>query len=119
MKYMLLIYGNQSTWDALSEQGFDQVMAAHDTLQKELSESGELVGTQGLTTVDARTVWVRDGVPVVTDGPFSEAKELVAGYYLVDCETLERAVEIAAQLPEAPFSPIEVRRVMDPRGMEM
>lgn len=115
---MLLIYGNQTTWDALSEGGGDEVVAAHAALIKELTESGELVGYEGLTTVDARTVRVRGGVPAVTDGPYAEAKEVLAGYYLVDCAGLERATEIASRVPEAQFSPVEVRRLMDETGME-
>lgn len=116
MKYMLLIYGNQTTWDALAEQNMDTVMAIHHALIKDLTASGELVGYAGLTVEGAQIVTVRDGTPAVTDGPFSEAKEVLAGYYLVDCASRERAAEIAARLPEAPFSPIEVRVVMDDDG---
>lgn len=112
MKYMVLIYGNQATWDALGTR-MDEVEKAHVALYEELTASGELVGTQALSTVGAQTVRVQDGVPAVTDGPFTEAKELLAGYYLVDCASRDRAVEIAGRLPEAPYSPIEVRRVMD------
>lgn len=110
---MLLIYGNDATWDKLSKLGHDEVVGAHDALIKELTESGELVGFSGLTVRSARTVQSSDGVPVVTDGPFTEGKELLAGYYLIDCESVQRATELAARLPEAPFSPVEVRRVMD------
>lgn len=109
-----MIYGNQATWDSWSPEDYQAVMSAHATLQADLAASGEFVGTEGLTTVDARTVRVRDGAPVVTDGPFTEAKEVLAGYYLVECESLERATEIAARLPEAAYDPIEVRRIMDP-----
>jgi hypothetical protein len=117
VKYMLLIYGNESTWDALVEQDMDTVMAAHYGLIDELTASGELVGYAGLTVQDAQIVRVRDGVPAVTDGPFTEAKEVLAGYYLVDCASRERAAELAGRLPEAAYSPIEVRVVMD--GDEM
>jgi len=112
VKYMLLIYGNQSTWDALAEQGIDDVMATHYQLIDELTASGELIGHAGLTVDAAQVVRVRDGVPAVTDGPFSEAKEVLAGYYLVECAGPGRAAEIAARLPEAPYSPIEIRTVM-------
>jgi hypothetical protein len=110
---MLLIYGNDTTWAALSKIGRDEVMRSHDALIKELTDSGELVRCDGLTLEGARTVRPGDGVPVVTDGPFTEGKELLAGFYLVDCATGERAAELASRLPEAPYSPVEVRRIMD------
>ena len=62
---------------------------------------------------------MRDGQTVSTDGPFAEAKELLAGFYLVECEGIDRAVEIAGRLPEAEFGLIEVRPVLDLGGMEM
>ncbi|MEI8408793.1 MULTISPECIES: YciI family protein [unclassified Kribbella] len=113
MKYMLLIYGNTETWDALGATGMDAVYDAHRKLFEEMKANGEYVASDGLTTLDARVVRVKDGVLAVTDGPFTEAKEVLAGYYLVDC-SLERAIELAAKLPEAPYSPIEVRALTDP-----
>jgi hypothetical protein len=113
VKYMLLIYGNRETWDALDAVGMETVWSSHGELMAELKASGEFVAADGLTTADARVVRIQDGVPAVTDGPFSEAKEVLAGYYLVDC-SLERATELAARLPEAPYSPIEVRALTEP-----
>ena len=113
MKYLLMIYGNQSTWDSWSDADYEAVIAAHTMLQEELFASGELVGAEGLTTEEARTVRVSGGVPAVTDGPFTEAKEVLAGYYLVECDSVERATEIASRLPEAQYDPIEIRRIMD------
>jgi hypothetical protein len=114
MKYLLMIYGNETTWDALSQD--DEVMSRHRALLDELGASGELIGTEGLTTAGARTVRVFGGEAIVTDGPFTEAKEMLAGYYLVDCASIERATQIAARIPEARFSPVEVRRIMDDPG---
>lgn len=119
MKYMLLIYGNETTWNAMSEGGYGNVIRAHTELIADLTESGELIGYDGLTTVNAKTVRRDNGRAVVTDGPFTEAKEVLAGYYLVDCDSAERAAEIASRCPEAAYSPIEVRRLMDKGGMEM
>ncbi|WP_328999808.1 YciI family protein [Kribbella sp. NBC_00709] len=113
MKYMLLIYGNDETWDTLHAQGIERVLDQHRVLSAELKANGELVDGIGLTTKNARVVKVNDGVPAVTDGPFTEAKEVLAGYYIVEC-TLDRATEIAARLPEAPYSPIEIREFTDP-----
>jgi hypothetical protein len=112
MKYMLLIYGNDQTWDALQADGMDGVMDRHRVLTEETKAAGEFIASQGLTTQNARIVQVRDGVPTVTDGPFTESKEVLAGYYLLEC-SLERATELAARLPEAPYSPIEIREVPD------
>jgi len=111
MKYMLLIYGNQETWDALSELGLDNVMATHQQLSEDLTAAGEMIDTMGLTVEGAQVLRIQDGQTLVTDGPFSESKEVLAGYYLVDCASPERAAEIAARLPEAPYSPIEIRPV--------
>jgi len=111
MKYMLLIYGNKETWDALGELGLDNVMATHHQLSEELTASGEMIDNMGLTTEGAQVVRIQDGQTLVTDGPFTESKEVLAGYYLVDCASPERAAQIAARLPEAPYSPIEIRPV--------
>jgi hypothetical protein len=73
-------------------------MGEVDALLKELTESGELVGTQALADPsNTKTVRVRDGVPAITDGPFAEAKEQLGGYLIVDCASPERATEIAAR----------------------
>ncbi|WP_298322878.1 YciI family protein [Haloactinopolyspora sp.] len=114
MKYMLLIYGNETTWNELYGDAFDDVMREHEVLAAELAASDEFVESQGLTTRGAMTVRVRDDTATVTDGPFTEAKEVLAGYYLVDCADAERAADIAARIPEARFDLVEVRRVMDP-----
>ncbi len=90
-------------------------------LNEELTESGELVDAQGLAGPDQAKFVVSDGAsaPVITDGPFPESKELLAGYRLIDVATVERAIEIAAQASAAPGpdgvpirQPIEVRQVL-------
>ncbi|QNE17266.1 hypothetical protein F1D05_04205 [Kribbella qitaiheensis] len=112
MKYMLLIYGNDDTWAALKADGMDAVMDRHRVLTEETKAAGEFIAAQGLTARNARVVQLHDGVPTVTDGPFTESKEVLAGYYLLEC-SLDRATEVAARLPEAPYSPIEIREVPD------
>jgi hypothetical protein len=120
VKYMLLIYVNPATLEALSEEERDAIFRDHDEFQKLTTESGELLGTKALADPpNTATVRVRDGVPVVTDGPYLEAKEHFAGYYLVDCESRQRAIELAALLPDAKYSAMEVRAVMHETGMEM
>ena len=108
MRYMLLIYGSPEAWEALDQ---DSLTAAHRALQDELRASGELIGAEELSIDDAKIVRTRGGRPVVTDGPFVEIKEIVAGYYIVECSGADRATEIAGRLAEAEFAPVEVRRI--------
>jgi hypothetical protein len=120
VKYMLLIYNNPAAIEAMSEQDRDRFMGEVDQVMAELTESGELVGGEALAdSSQTRTVRVRGGVPAVTDGPFAEAKEQLAGYLTVDCESPERAVAIAARWPDAQYWAMEVRPVMDSAGTEM
>jgi hypothetical protein len=112
VKYMLLIYNNPATYQAWSEQERDALFGEVGELMTELRESGELVGGEALADAsNARTVRVRDGVVATTDGPFAEAKEQLAGYLTVECESMERAVQIAARWPDARHFAMEVRQV--------
>jgi hypothetical protein len=120
VKYLLMIHMNEEAFAGLSEAEREELMNYHEDFQKRLRESGEFVGTDALAGPDASAVVkVTDGVPAVTDGPFAEAKEYLAGYYVVDCESRERALEIAAQMAEARFLGVEVRPIMFSAGMEM
>src|SRR5215203_7222647 len=82
-----------------------------------LGRAGRLRGARDPS--NSSTVRVRDGVPAVTDDPYVEAKDFLARYYVVECETAERAGELAAQIPDAQYTAIEVRPVMDGGGLEM
>jgi len=118
VKYVVLIYSNQATWESLPAADRDRVMGIHNTQIKELSASGEMLRVDGLAPpVNTKTVRLRGGVPVVTDGPFSEAKEQLAGVWALDCESMERAIEIAA--PIAEYDTVEIRPLMDLSGLEM
>jgi hypothetical protein len=113
MKYMLLIHNNLATYESWSEEDRTAVFSEVDAIMTELRESGELVASEALADGSlTKTVRVRDGVPVVTDGPFAEAKEQFAGYIAVDCETEARALEIAARWPDARYFAMEVRPIM-------
>jgi hypothetical protein len=117
---MLLIYSNRESWDALSAEQRNQLAADHITFSKEITESGERVSSEGLADpLNTKTVRVRNGVPATTDGPFAEAKEHLAGYYVVECESLDRALALAARVPDARINAVEVRPVMDTAGLEM
>jgi hypothetical protein len=120
MKYMLLIYNNPATYAGWAEDERTALFGGVDEIMKELTESGELLGGEALADAStAKTVRVRDGVTAVTDGPFVEAKEQFAGYLMVECETPERAAEIAARWPDARHFAMEVRALMDASGTEM
>jgi hypothetical protein len=132
MKYMLLMnYGEIDGCAPISEWAPEDIKAHIDfqgRLGADLTERGELVDGQGLAGPEAARFVVSDGVsaPVITDGPFPESKELLAGYWLVDVDTPERAIEIAAQASAAPGpggapikQPIEVREVMSAPAPEV
>ncbi|MEU8385838.1 YciI family protein [Streptosporangium sp. NPDC048865] len=110
---MILMYGSQRDYDAmagkdgdrpaLSPEDFAPMHSFMEAFARDLEESGEFVETRGLTApVHARRVRLKDGVPVVTDGPYAETQEVLAGYWVVECESFDRATEIAARLGECP-----------------
>jgi hypothetical protein len=118
MKYVVLIYSNPTTWQALPAEEAERVIADHWTMIRELTESGELLSQFGLADAsNTRTLVLDGGMPVVTDGPFTEAKEQLAGVFVVDCESPERVVEISR--PLAQHSVVEVRPLMEDGGSEM
>jgi hypothetical protein len=118
MKYMILLYDNADMRELFSARS--DLVAEMDVLMDEITQSGELVATEPLADpVQTKTVRVADGLPVVTDGPLAEAKEHFGGYLIVDCESAERAVEIAARWPSAQFAPIEVRPILDVGGGDL
>jgi hypothetical protein len=123
MKYLLLIYHNPGTrqiWETLTEDQRTEGLAAYAALSDELLASGELVATEALADASLGTgVTVRDGRTVTSDGPFAEAKEQLAGFFLVDCESLVRSIEIAARIPEEPVAQIVVRTFLKYIGLEM
>jgi hypothetical protein len=112
MQYMLLIYGNEDAWNDLATTGRDALDAAHAELLGDLTASGELILSNELSTTDAKVVRRTDDRLLVTDGPFTESKEMVGGFYLVDVESVDRAVAIAARLEETRFSQVEIRALM-------
>ncbi|MFI0372842.1 YciI family protein [Actinomadura sp. 1N219] len=118
---MLLIFNRPGFVEELTEQERDALFAEVDGLMQELSESGEWVAGEALADASTtKTVTAKGGQPAVTDGPFLEAKEHFAGYLTVDCESEERAVEIAKRWPDVRFGGrMEVRAIMDESGTEM
>ncbi|GAA3013714.1 YciI family protein [Kitasatospora sp. NPDC006786] len=113
MKYMLLIHMNPVVWDGLSERERNEVFSGHATFQQNILDSGEMVVTQALADPSgSSTVRVRGGLPAITDGPYLAAEEFLAGYYLVECASKERAIELAGLIPDARYTGVEVRQVV-------
>jgi hypothetical protein len=125
MKYMLMMHAPRATGDYQVLDWAAEDFKAHiefmHSFNQELTEAGELVGAEGLAAPgEARVVRAgKDGLPAVTDGPFAEAKEFLAGYWIVEVDSPERAYQIAAKASAAPgpggkplIIPIEVRQVM-------
>ena len=110
-QYMLLVYEEEVDAPAQAER--EQVTPMLVELHASLREAGLLVGVQRLhSTGSATSVRVRDGETEITDGPFAVTKEVLAGYYVLDCADLDEALKQAARLPMAPWATIEVRPVM-------
>jgi hypothetical protein len=113
MQYLLLIYGDQNGWESMSEEERGQVFRAYGSFTQELEQSGAMVGGNALQpTETATTVRVRNDETLTTDGPFAETKEQLGGYYLVNVDSLDEALEWAAKIPGARHGSIEVRPVM-------
>jgi hypothetical protein len=112
MKYVILIHCNPAAWDALTDEQHRAIGRRHLAFTDNLEASGELVVSEALADPSlARTVPVTDAL--VSDGPYAEAKEYLAGFYLLDCESLDRVVSHAERLPHGPHYRIEVRPVMN------
>ena len=115
MQFLISLYINPAVLDALTDDEKSAIGAGHGAFIEALKKSGELLTTQALVDPSqAAVVTVRNGQPVVTDGPFLESKEFLGGFYLLDCEHRERAIELAAQIPDSaiPGLGVEVRQVM-------
>jgi hypothetical protein len=131
MKYMLMMIGPQGGWaqfDTMPVEDIKAHVGFMKDLARDLTASGELVAAEGLAFPDqAKIVRADDqGQPAITDGPFPESKEFLAGFWIVDVEGPERAIAIAARASTAPGRggvplriPIEVRQVMSAPAEDM
>ena len=113
MKYMILTYASQQDYDGMAGQAtelpawspedFAAMAAFMEAFNTELAESGELVETRALAApVHTRRLGAQKGVPFVTDGPYAETQEVLAGYWIVECDGFDRATEIAGRLAACP-----------------
>jgi hypothetical protein len=123
VKYLVLIWSNPASraiWESFSDEQRSEGFRYYAALTKELAANGELIVSEALADASlTRRVSVRDGQTLTSDGPFAEAKELLAGFFLLEVPSEERAVEIAARVPEAELGLVEVRPVLRLGGMEM
>ena len=116
MQYMLLIYDDETQWGRMSEEERGGVMREYFEYTSQLRESGAYAnGGQLQPTQTATTVRLRDGEQVVTDGPFAETKEQLGGFYIVEAETIDEAIEWAGKIPSARYGSIEVRPLVPAR----
>ncbi|MFC5138435.1 YciI family protein [Actinomycetospora rhizophila] len=117
MKYLLIIQMNPEVWESLSEAERNDIAGGQEGFMETITKTGEMVGTHALADPSqSAVVRGRPGAVTVTDGPFLEAKEYMGGFYVVDCESAERAHELAAMIPGTDHLPVEVRPVIFTAG---
>ncbi len=116
MKYMLMIYHDEPAWNGHTEAERQATYAEYRQLIEELQSSGAyLFGDQLQSSETAQSVRVRDGQPVVTDGPFAETREQIGGFFMIEAKNAAEAAKIAARIPSARMGTIEVRPVVAAR----
>jgi hypothetical protein len=115
MKYMVMMFGDQASMvETKTNEWIVEMIAFMRQVTEDLSKAGELVAAEGLADASqAKTVRIRDGVPVATVGPFAESKESLAGYWIIDVENEARALEFTSKIVAFTEGPTEVRQVMD------
>jgi hypothetical protein len=112
MTYMLLIYGPHADHEPTPAE-FEGMIKSYEAYTEQVRKSGAYVDASPLAPPSsATTVRVRDGAKLITDGPFAETKEWLAGYYMVECDSLDKAMELAAACPGAAWGSVEIRPVM-------
>jgi hypothetical protein len=114
MKFMLTIYNNAETIAAIEGPDRKEFRKVHDDIQKELTAEGTLVDSNELSVADATVVRTTDRTMTRTDRPFTEGQDFVGGYYVIECDHRERAVELASRFVEARYAPVEVRALLHP-----
>jgi hypothetical protein len=114
MQYLLLLYTDEENWQRMSDQERGEITKEYFALTDDLRERGSYLGGNPLQpTTTATTVRLRDGEQLLSDGPFAETKEQLGGYFLVDAESIDEAIEHAARIPAARLGSVEVRPIME------
>jgi hypothetical protein len=112
VKYLCTIYGEERQWSDATPEQMSEVLAAYGAFGEEAADV--ILGGEGLEpSSSATTVRVRDGERVLSDGPFAETKEQLGGFYLLECDSLDEAIDWAAKIPGASTGSVEVRPVMN------
>jgi hypothetical protein len=123
MKYVILIRHNpkaREVWASMPTEQRAEGLAVYAALTEDLVASGELIVSEALADPSmAMRVSVRDGEVIASDGPYAEVKEHLAGFYLIECDSIERAIQYAARIPEAAYVEVEVRPVLDHISVDM
>jgi hypothetical protein len=123
VKYLIMIYSNpmsRAVWEKFSQEQRAEGLTVYDALRDDMIASGEYIVSEALADPSlGRRVSVQDGQTLTSDGPYAEVKEHLAGFFLIECDSMERAVERAARVPEAALGLVEVRPVFDRSGWEM
>ena len=114
MKYALLIYADEKAWASVPHEEQHAIYEEYEKYASELAERGVMRGGDQLAdSPAATTVRVRDGQQLVTDGPFAETKEQLGGYFLVEVDDLDTAIELASMIPGARHGSVEVRPIIE------
>jgi hypothetical protein len=114
MRYMLVIYGNDEDWTQRSEEELAPIMAEHESFGTDLRKAGAYVAAEALQpSSTATTIRMTDGEPLLTDGPYIETKEQIGGFYLIDVEDLDQALEWGKRLAGFESNPIAVWPAVD------
>ena len=119
MRFLLLIYDDESGSEDATPEQFAAMLAEYEAYDRAVQEAGVFVSGEGLQpTATARTVRMRDGAPLRTDGPFAETREQLGGYYLLDCADIEEAMRWAERIPVPESGGVEVRPAIDYAAFE-
>ena len=118
MKFMLLCYDDEKAWEQKGQPALEAAMREAVALTHELNGKGQYLLASPLQPVDtATTLRVRNGKRTITDGPFAETREVLGGFYIIDVENFDQAIEVAARHPGAKLGTVEVRPIMEISGL--
>jgi hypothetical protein len=118
MKFLLIVHHDEEAFEKIEKETRQQLLAESITLTHQLHANGQYVSASPLhPAATAVIVRVREGRPLVTDGPFIETREQIAGYFLVDAKDLKEAINIATRVPGARIGTVEVRPLREIEGL--